>query len=429
MKLLLNKDNAGIIYSDEIARTLFPPGMYSNLKRSKSLKTTCNECEESIDRSLKPCKSERYRNNTTCRKSRQVSQHGTYERTRNTKCNMMFDGMPRYSMPPLSSWLNPWKFPEVQPCDMQAVKSCNVPEEQSCELPDLEPYEPAKTRPIKYSHIKPCKCGSIKSIEELEKMALSQMKLTPSEAKLIACICKSDICEKECDKILESLLMTKKAKAIKEAKERIRKEKEEIIKQKRRERIKARMHREKLKEKCDIARQILKKNLNERAYIQVMKEIECRKLSDRKLAVASVSDLGIICENAVSRYRCLLNNTDSDDGPCYSDEAMEIYESKARIRHRIRNMKIIKTIAQIRKGRYFRKKGRRGQPCEPGCNELYVQTLKKKPCLWVFDLCPNFYPKCISLLKLWRQFIHVLIFVLAFIVWTPCLLCLQVLNL
>ncbi|CAB3243047.1 unnamed protein product [Arctia plantaginis] len=53
----------------------------------------------------------------------------------------------------------------------------------------------------------------------------------------------------------------------------------------------------------------------------------------------------------------------------------------------------------------------------------FFTSLRKKPCLWLYRLCPGFYPHCLSLLTFWRQFTDVFIFLLAVAVWSPCILC------
>lgn len=59
------------------------------------------------------------------------------------------------------------------------------------------------------------------------------------------------------------------------------------------------------------------------------------------------------------------------------------------------------------------------------CRHALLTTLRKRPCLWVYHICPNFYPQCLSCLQFWRKFSHLMTFLVAVIVWTPCLCCVE----
>lgn len=66
-----------------------------------------------------------------------------------------------------------------------------------------------------------------------------------------------------------------------------------------------------------------------------------------------------------------------------------------------------------------------------GCRHNFLTTLRRRPCMWVYFLCPNMYPQCLSLLIFWRKFANLILLCLAMIVWTPgillCLLCRSIL--
>ncbi|XP_075970857.1 uncharacterized protein LOC142973149 [Anticarsia gemmatalis] len=72
----------------------------------------------------------------------------------------------------------------------------------------------------------------------------------------------------------------------------------------------------------------------------------------------------------------------------------------------------------------YRKIKRRKVPMDFECSP-YMASLRQKPCLWIYYLCPGFYPHCVSLLNMWRQFTDMLLFVLAVGVWSPCILMLE----
>ncbi|KAL0891936.1 hypothetical protein ABMA27_015177 [Loxostege sticticalis] len=56
---------------------------------------------------------------------------------------------------------------------------------------------------------------------------------------------------------------------------------------------------------------------------------------------------------------------------------------------------------------------------------LFMGSLRKRPFLWVYDKFPQFYPQFISLLAGWRQFVDMLLFLSAVVVWSPCIFCIE----
>ncbi|XP_072941101.1 uncharacterized protein [Epargyreus clarus] len=65
---------------------------------------------------------------------------------------------------------------------------------------------------------------------------------------------------------------------------------------------------------------------------------------------------------------------------------------------------------------------KREQQAIYSCRHNLLTTLRKTPCLWVYHICPNFYPQCLSLLAFMRNFSHIMMFLVAFTCWTPCIL-------
>lgn len=53
---------------------------------------------------------------------------------------------------------------------------------------------------------------------------------------------------------------------------------------------------------------------------------------------------------------------------------------------------------------------------------LYMASLRKKPFLKVYFKCPWFYPHFLNLLAVLRQLSDMFLFILAAIVWSPCIL-------
>ncbi|XP_061729914.1 uncharacterized protein LOC133534689 isoform X2 [Cydia pomonella] len=97
-----------------------------------------------------------------------------------------------------------------------------------------------------------------------------------------------------------------------------------------------------------------------------------------------------------------------------------------------------KTLATTRRGyrritrrireRYYRnKKLAEEQKGQYAC-DFYLMSLRTKPCLWVYYMCPVCYPYCLQLLNTWRQVSDLLLFFVAIIVWSPCILCAECLK-
>lgn len=60
-----------------------------------------------------------------------------------------------------------------------------------------------------------------------------------------------------------------------------------------------------------------------------------------------------------------------------------------------------------------------------GCS-LYMASLRKRPYLSIYDRCPWFYPHFLSLVNVWKQFTDITLFLLAVVVWSPCILCMEI---
>lgn len=62
------------------------------------------------------------------------------------------------------------------------------------------------------------------------------------------------------------------------------------------------------------------------------------------------------------------------------------------------------------------------------CRHMFLLTLRNRPCLWVYYICPYLYPQCLSLLTFWKHFTDILLFGLAVLVWTPCITCCELIR-
>ncbi|XP_063821056.1 uncharacterized protein LOC135071211 isoform X2 [Ostrinia nubilalis] len=75
-----------------------------------------------------------------------------------------------------------------------------------------------------------------------------------------------------------------------------------------------------------------------------------------------------------------------------------------------------KRLRALKSRKQMKKREREDFGCSP-----FMASLRKRPFLWVYDKCPSFYPQFISLLSGWRQFIDMLLFLSAIVVWSPCI--------
>ncbi|CAH0407892.1 unnamed protein product [Chilo suppressalis] len=60
-----------------------------------------------------------------------------------------------------------------------------------------------------------------------------------------------------------------------------------------------------------------------------------------------------------------------------------------------------------------------------GCRHMLLTTLRKVPCLWFYHIFPDLYPQCLGFLTFMKKFTTLLMFSLAFVWWTPCILCFE----
>ncbi|XP_050342783.1 uncharacterized protein LOC126768626 [Nymphalis io] len=60
-----------------------------------------------------------------------------------------------------------------------------------------------------------------------------------------------------------------------------------------------------------------------------------------------------------------------------------------------------------------------------GCRHMLLTTLRKTPCLWLYYICPDLYPQYLNLVTFMTNFCHLIIYLLALICWTPCIICFE----
>lgn len=84
-----------------------------------------------------------------------------------------------------------------------------------------------------------------------------------------------------------------------------------------------------------------------------------------------------------------------------------------------KEIKAVKVQIRIRR----RRREFRDRLAMQGCNNnLFILTLRQMPCFWVYHICPGFYPQCLTVLKIWRDYTNLILFCLAIFVWSPCIL-------
>ncbi|XP_028172847.1 uncharacterized protein LOC114361842 isoform X2 [Ostrinia furnacalis] len=60
---------------------------------------------------------------------------------------------------------------------------------------------------------------------------------------------------------------------------------------------------------------------------------------------------------------------------------------------------------------------------EMTCNNMYIQTLKKRPCFWIYHCCKSMYPAFLAFHKLCSNACYVCTLLFGICVWCPLLLC------
>lgn len=53
------------------------------------------------------------------------------------------------------------------------------------------------------------------------------------------------------------------------------------------------------------------------------------------------------------------------------------------------------------------------------CETLYVQTLRRKPCYWIYRRCPSFYPYFMIYFKFYESIVHASLIIMTACIWCP----------
>lgn len=69
---------------------------------------------------------------------------------------------------------------------------------------------------------------------------------------------------------------------------------------------------------------------------------------------------------------------------------------------------------------------RRERDIHTDCRHILLKTMRKHPWLCCYYICPDLYPQCLNLRSFMKSFFNVIIYLLAFACWTPCIAAFEV---
>ncbi|XP_072940774.1 uncharacterized protein [Epargyreus clarus] len=294
----------------------------------------------------------------------------------------------------------------------------------------------------------PCICGSIKCAIESKR---TKSKTGGRAWGFKPCVCGSDVCARETKKMKK--LRARYVCTCKEEMDRRRAEREIL-------------------NKIDVQRRLLiareKDEKRRRKRIKRNAELEKRvkkykDASDTLLAADSLIDVGklgmsTVCDVARTTARAIYDpKVALERVKCKKtspDLALQLLEKRymesdaaataRRLKLRCMFMKSVKKAKQKleenpithymlhaadknAKARKFKRKPkvrRVREPLDFECS-LYMASLRKRPCLSIYYKWPWFYPHLVTMLNIWKQFTDVTLFLLAAVVWSPCILCME----
>ncbi|CAH0728952.1 unnamed protein product, partial [Brenthis ino] len=302
----------------------------------------------------------------------------------------------------------------------------------------------------KRQKLNPCICGSMICAKENKKISnKSSMSGQRKKRPWKKCVCGSPVCDRESATM--KTISPKKMSCI------CQKEKMKITKEK--EKQKSKLHAVRIKQHRKEDQ--IRRRKRQKADKEMAKRIN-KNANDVILLAESAIDIGKLGITACMDILRALARISSDPKHAYRNlKAMKadpkligrnlkiafddsgVAGTVKRIRLRclaLRGVKKIKTTlesypltnyllhiaAKDPKKRMFKKK-RSPRPRERldfGCS-LYMASLRKRPFLSVYHRVPWFYPHFLSLVNVYKQFRDILLFLLAVVVWSPCILCME----
>ncbi|XP_031769477.2 uncharacterized protein LOC116413591 [Galleria mellonella] len=305
--------------------------------------------------------------------------------------------------------------------------------------------------------VKSCVCGNpICKKESIKKL----VKLRPKLKKVTKpCICGSPMCSYDTRKMQSKPLSTVEKKNMKKTYKKKKKNKKEKLMEKLKNK-EAQLRNEQYKREDEIRRKERKKR-DKYMDAQIKKY---KNTSDILLAAESILDIGrlgmsagmniircasravvnpkrtseILKSSARDPSRILVNikNALSDSGTastwkriCARLRAMSHITAARNKLEQYAFTHFLLHAADKNPKRRLKHKNKRQEkkskePIDFACS-LFMASLRKKPCLAVYYICPWFYPHCINFLTFWKQFMNIMLFLLAVTVWSPCILAME----
>ncbi|XP_047526526.1 uncharacterized protein LOC125063887 [Vanessa atalanta] len=289
---------------------------------------------------------------------------------------------------------------------------------------------------------RPCTCGSFicsKKSQKMKKDSLKHNYIIPRKP----CVCGSPICDRESEAMRTLSSRPGKITCVCQREKEKREEKRKaIIRKKRNEEDRIR-RKYRLQQDRDMEKRINKNSsdvilaaeslidigkLGITACADVLRSI-ARMTSDPKQAYSTLKSMKEDPELIISTMQSAF----ADSG---------VAATAKRVRLRCLSMRGVKQIKNIleqyavtnfllhiadkdpKRRMLTRTPSRVRERLDFGCS-LYMGSLRKRPYLSVYDRWPWFYPHFLALLNVYRQFRDILLFLLAVVVWSPCIFCME----
>lgn len=298
-----------------------------------------------------------------------------------------------------------------------------------------------------HKKLKPCVCGSAVCKKKWEKL---KRELHQEVLKVKPCVCGTPICLEESRKLSDSYVKNK---------DKIRKER---AKKRKRDANEKKYQKERLKRKKLHASEDLKRwhhrQKEDKKQMHYIKELE--HVPDCLAVTESLTDLCKVSGRALSDLlrgtgRLLLHPRDGIESvkmaikdPMHAAKELKdtcehtgFFALLSRLKKRFSKMQTTKDLvtrlesnaatnfalhlADKDPKKRMLKKHLRGEQIDFECS-LFMSSLRKRPCLRVYSMCPWFYPHCLSILAVWKQFSDIILFILAVGVWCPCILLMEI---
>ncbi|XP_046960356.1 uncharacterized protein LOC124530297 [Vanessa cardui] len=291
---------------------------------------------------------------------------------------------------------------------------------------------------------KPCTCGSFICSKRSEKMRKDSLKRKYPKLRK-PCVCGSPICDRETEAMRDLSSHRRKVTCIcqkeREKRERELEKQRAIIRKKRREEDSIRRKYRKKRDK-DMEKRINKDSSD--VILAAESLIDIGKLGITACAdiLRSIARITTDPKQAYMTLKSMKEDPEliaSTMQTAFADSG--VASTARRVRLRCMSMRGVKKIKNCLeqypvtnfllhiadkdpKQRIPKKAARVRERLDFGCS-LYMASLRKRPFLSVYDRWPWFYPHFLALLNVYRQFRDILLFLLAVVVWSPCIFCME----